>query len=135
VIKMAYTLNGVSLGTVVRETVREYTNPTALPIPTTSSNNTEVYCYEGVTREITAEGVLTMDPGETISNLYTKVRNIGNVCNNITGGTQQTAKVNYVSDLIGTVGVYVDSFDFSYAAGDGNPTIVRYSLRLVEGAT
>jgi hypothetical protein len=132
---MTYTLNSVALDTVLHESVREYSDLDVFPLPMLSSDQTECYNFSGVTREITVKGKCTRTGAETLANLYTKIRNIGNVFNPLPAGDQPSATVNYVSDFLGTIKVYVSALDFSLDETGTGPCIAEYTLTMTEAAT
>jgi len=137
---MAYTLGTASLpnttwgtyynnfGTVQRESQRKVSSLTPMGMFGFDSDDTDVFDFGGTVRKIS----VTIAKIDTSTNLATFVTALNSLIN----GDQSPDEgypIAYVSDLLGTIQVKIDSIDFEWNAG--RPTLLVYTLSLIESST
>jgi hypothetical protein len=121
---MAYSLDTKDLGKIQSERVT--VEPGVVVVPgayNEDSTNAIVYQLDGPIRRISITGLFTGSTAE----IQAFISNI----NLLTQAGNQTATVEYISDINGTLNVLVNDFNYTYFSG--KVEYLEYSISLVEG--
>lgn len=120
---MAYSLGGTSLDYVTSEKCIKQSGLYKQVMPTLDSNQTITIDLFGAERTIAISGKFVRDNVAALATISTTMLSKIN-------GNQAT--ITYVSDLLGTVNVKVNSVDLSWV--EGTTQILEFSIELIETA-
>ena len=113
---------GGDLGDVQSERHSKSAQLFQMPLPGSNSSDALLLDIMGVMRTISTESVLK----DTVANIKTFITTMENTI----AGTQ-TGIVFTSSIRTGTLNVLIDNFEWNYSAGE--PTILRFTLNMIEG--
>jgi len=114
-----------NLGEVQSERQTKASSLFQYPIPGEDSKDAVLLDIMGVLRNVTIESV----KNDTAANIKTFIENI-----EITQNGSQGSGLVFTSSLLGEMDgkFYIDNFDWSYIAGE--PTIVKFTMHLIQGS-
>jgi len=119
-------LNSKPLGNVTTINMIKNANIESMPLPRNNSENTKLFDFNGATKTITVTGTLT----NATDAATLKTASVDVIEAYLSGN--QTAVTAFVSDLTGSINVFVQSFQWDWNVAVSE-VAVNYTLELIQG--